>query len=66
MHNRTLLFGSTPLKHGHHFDYSNQPLNMHMRVCYLVIHIENLLCPLQLVYLYLWPIYWLSLVHWRA
>jgi hypothetical protein len=57
--NRTLLFGSTPFKHGSHFDYWNQPLNMHMHVCYLscheaglccylVIHIENLLHPLQL------------------
>jgi hypothetical protein len=34
MHNRTLLFGST-LKHGGHFDYWDQPLNMHMHVCYL-------------------------------
>jgi hypothetical protein len=71
MHNRTLLFGSIPLKH-RHFDYQNQPLNMCMHVCYLdcheaglccylVIHIENL-CPLQLFYFYLWSIYWLSLV----
>jgi hypothetical protein len=55
-HNRTLLFSST-FKHGHHFDYWKQPLNMSMRVwyldchevwlcCYLVIHIENLLHPL--------------------
>jgi hypothetical protein len=46
---------------------------MHMRVCYidcheaglccyLVIHIENLLHPLQLLYFYLWPIYWFSLI----
>jgi hypothetical protein len=34
-HNRTLLFGSTILKHGRHFDYQNQPLNMRMRVCNL-------------------------------
>jgi hypothetical protein len=51
----------------------NQPLNMSMRVCYLdchearlccylVIHIETLLHPLQLLYFHLWPIYWLSLV----
>jgi hypothetical protein len=57
MHNRTLLFGGTLLKHGRHFDYWNQPLNMRMRICnldcheaglccYLVIHIENLLRPL--------------------
>jgi hypothetical protein len=30
--------------------------------CYLVIHIETLLRPLQLFYFHLWPIYWLSLV----
>jgi hypothetical protein len=69
-----LLFCSTLLKHGRHFDYQNQHLNMRMRVCYLdchetglccylVIHIENLLRPLQLFYFHLWPIYWLSLVH---
>jgi hypothetical protein len=71
--NRTLLFGITLLKHGRHFDYWNQPLNMRMRInyldcheaglcCYLVIHIENLLRPLQLFCLHLWSIYWLSLV----
>jgi hypothetical protein len=32
--------------------------------CYLVIHIVNLLHPLQLFYFYLWSIYWLSLVKW--
>jgi hypothetical protein len=32
------------------------------RLCYLVIHIENLLRPLHLFYLHLWPIYWLFLV----
>jgi hypothetical protein len=58
---RTLLFGSTHLKHGRNFDYRNQPLNMCMRVCYLnchesglccylVTHIENILRPLQLFY----------------
>jgi hypothetical protein len=31
--------------------------------CYLVIHIENLLRPLQLFYFHLWPIYWLFLVN---
>jgi hypothetical protein len=52
-HKRTLLFGSTPFKHGDQFDYRNRPMNMRMRVChldchegglccYLVIHIENL------------------------
>jgi hypothetical protein len=66
--NRTLLFGSTLLKHGSHFDYWNQPLNMRMRLwyldyhepglcCYLAIHTENLLCPLQLFYFHWWPIY---------
>jgi hypothetical protein len=74
MHNRALLFGITPLMHGHYFDYQNQPLNMSMPVCYLdyheawlccylMIHIENLLHPLELFYFHLWPIYWLSLVY---
>jgi hypothetical protein len=56
-----------------HSDYWNQPLNIRMRVCYLdsheaglccylVIHIESLLRPLQLFYFRLWCIYWLSLV----
>jgi hypothetical protein len=73
-HNRILLLGSSLLKHSHHFDYWNQPLNMRMRVCYrdyheaglccyLVVHIENLLRLLQLFYFHLWPIYWLSLVY---
>jgi hypothetical protein len=72
-HYRTLLFVCTLLKHRHHFDYWNQPLNMHMRVCYLdcheaglccylVIHIKSLLHLLQLFYFHLWPIYWLFLV----
>jgi hypothetical protein len=30
--------------------------------CYLVTYTENLLHPLQLLYLHLWPIYWLTLV----
>jgi hypothetical protein len=58
-HNRQLLFGSIPFYHGLHFDYWIQPLNMRTSVCYLdchdaglycylVIHIQNLLCPLQL------------------
>jgi hypothetical protein len=57
--NRILLFGSILRKHGREFDNWNQFLNMRMRVCcldcheaglccYLVIHIENLLRPLQL------------------
>jgi uncharacterized membrane protein len=69
-YNLTLLFGNALLKHGRHFDYWNQPLNMRKRVCYLncheaglccyiVIHIGNLLRPLQLFYFYLWPFYWL-------
>jgi uncharacterized membrane protein len=56
---RTQILGSTHLKHSHHFDYWNQPLNMSMRVCYLdyheaglccyiLIQTEHLLCPLQL------------------
>jgi hypothetical protein len=72
--NRTLLFGNTLLTYGHHFDYWTQPLNMLMRVCYLdchegrlccylVIHVWNLLHPLQLFYFHSLPIYWLSLVH---
>jgi hypothetical protein len=75
-HNRTSFFGSTLLKHNHHFDYWNQALNTSVRVCYLdcheaglccylVIHIENLLHPLQLFYIHLCPIYWLSGVHSR-
>jgi hypothetical protein len=66
MHNRTLLFCDI-LKHGRHFDYWNQPLNMRISICYLdyhetglccylVMHIENLLRPLQLFYLNLCPI----------
>jgi hypothetical protein len=31
--------------------------------CYLVIHTETLLCSLKPFYFYLWPIYWLSLLH---
>jgi hypothetical protein len=30
--------------------------------CCLVIHIDNLLRPLQLFYFHLWPIYWLSFI----
>jgi hypothetical protein len=65
-HNITLLFGSTHLTHGHHFDYWNQPLNMHISYldcheaglcCNLVICIENLLRPLQLFYFHWCPIY---------
>jgi hypothetical protein len=70
-HNRTLVFGSIRLKHLPNFGYWNQPRNMRMRVCYvdwhevelccyLVIHMENLLRPLQLFYFHLWPIYWIS------
>jgi hypothetical protein len=72
-HKRTVLFCSKLLKHGLHFDYWNQPLNMRMRIyyigcpeaglcCYVVIHLENILRPLQLFYFRLWPIHWLCLV----
>jgi hypothetical protein len=72
-HNTTLLFGGTLLKHGCHFEHQNKCLNIHVCICYvdchegglccyLVIHTENLLCPLQLFYFQLWPIYWLSLI----
>jgi hypothetical protein len=72
-HNRMLFFGNTFLKHGRHFDYWNQPLTTSTRVCYqnsheaglccyLVIYIENILRPLQLIYFHLWPIYWISIV----
>jgi hypothetical protein len=57
-----MLFFSTLLKHGRHFYYRNQPLNMRMRVCYLdrheaglccylVIHIENLITSITAVLL---------------
>jgi hypothetical protein len=36
-HSRTLLFGSTRLKHGLHFDYWNQFLNIRIRFDYLDI-----------------------------
>jgi hypothetical protein len=72
-HSSTLLFLTKLLKHGRHFDYWNQPLNMRMRICYLdcreaglwryiVMHIGNLLRPLQLFYFHLWHIYWFSLI----
>jgi hypothetical protein len=71
-HNGTLLFGSR-LKHGSHFDYWNQPLNLRMCVCYLdchesgvrcclMMHIETLLRPLQLFFLRLWIICRFSLI----
>jgi hypothetical protein len=74
MHSITVLFGSILLNYGRHFDYLNQPLNMRMSVCYLdsyeaglccylVIHTENLLRPLQLFYFHLCPVYWASFVH---
>jgi hypothetical protein len=60
-HNWTLLFGRMP-KHGRHFDHWDQPLNVHMCICYLdwheaglccylVIHTENPLHPLTVVLL---------------
>jgi hypothetical protein len=72
-HNRMLFFISTLLQHGRHFDYWNQILNLSIRFCnlhchetglccYLIIRIEYFLQPLQLFYLHLWTIYWLSLV----
>jgi hypothetical protein len=72
-YNRTVLFRSILFKHGHHFDYWYQSLNTRMCVhylecheaglcCYLVIHIENVLRPLQLFYFHLWPFYCLCLM----
>jgi hypothetical protein len=69
-----LLFRRIPFKYGRHFDYWNQPQNMRTRVCYLncheaglccylVIHIEYRLHPLQLIYFHLCPIYWRSLLN---
>jgi hypothetical protein len=68
--NKKYFFMNILLKHGHQFDYWNQPLNMRMRVCYLdyhevglccylVLYTEKLLRSLQLFYFHLWPIYWL-------
>jgi hypothetical protein len=68
----TLLFYSKLLKHGRHFDYWNQHVNMCRSVsyidchetglcCYLVLRIENLLLPLHRFYFHLWSIYWCSL-----
>jgi hypothetical protein len=73
----TILCIESTFKHRRHFDYWNKPLNMRKRVCYLdcneaglccylVIHIENRLRPLQLFYFLLWPIYWLSFVRPRT
>jgi hypothetical protein len=64
-----LLFGITLLEHAPQIHYWNHPLNMCMHVCYidhheaglccyLVIYIENLLHPLQLLLKLLWPTYW--------
>jgi hypothetical protein len=69
-------YNSILLQHGRHLDYWNQPLNMRMHLCYLdcheagpcfylVIHIENLLRPLQLFCFHLWPIYWLLRILWH-
>jgi predicted transposase YbfD/YdcC len=68
-----LLLGSIFLPARSPFNYWKQPLNMRMHVfyldcheaglvCYIEIHVENLLRPLQLFYFHLWPIYWFSLV----
>jgi hypothetical protein len=43
-HNGTLLFVSTSLKHGRHFEYWNQPLNMRMCIHYLNCHEAGLCC----------------------
>jgi hypothetical protein len=48
-HNRTLLFGSTLLKHGRHSDYWNQPLNMPMSVCYVDCVKAGLCCYLVIL-----------------
>jgi uncharacterized membrane protein len=32
------------LKHGRHFDYGNQPLNIHMPICYLDCHEAGMCC----------------------
>jgi hypothetical protein len=47
---RTLIFGSTFLKRGPHFDYWNQLLNMRMRVCYLDSHEAGLCCYLVITH----------------
>jgi hypothetical protein len=41
---KPLLFVSTLLKHGRHFDYWNQSLNMRMRVWCLYCHEAELCC----------------------
>jgi hypothetical protein len=41
-------FGNTLLKHGRHFDYWNQPLNMSMLFSYLDFHQVGLCCYLVL------------------
>jgi hypothetical protein len=41
---RTSLFGNTLLKHGRHFDYWKQPLNMCIRVGYLDCHEAGMCC----------------------
>jgi hypothetical protein len=73
MHNRMLLFSSTHSSMVAILTPETSLLNMRMCVCYLdchegglccylVICIENVLCPLQMFYFHLWPIYWLFLV----
>jgi hypothetical protein len=49
-HNRTLLFCNILLKHGGHFNFSNQPLNMSKHVCYLDCHEAGLCCYLVIIY----------------
>jgi hypothetical protein len=67
-HNRTLLLGSTLLKHGRHFDYWNQPLYMRIHVCYLDCHEAGLCCYLMIqiktitsITAVLFPFYFLTL-----
>jgi hypothetical protein len=56
-HNRMPIFSSTSLTYDRHFDYWNQSVSMRIcylhwheagLCCYLVTHMENLLCPLEL------------------
>jgi hypothetical protein len=52
---QTLLLSSIILKHGHNFDYWNQPLNMGMRVCYPAV--VKLDC--AATYCYTWKAYYI-------
>jgi hypothetical protein len=65
--NRTLLFGSKLHKDSCHVDYWNQPLNLGMCICYLVIHIEKPIMSIKAVLLpfvtYLLTLIFLSQLH---